>query len=178
MRWLALGALFCSGGARAEEVFLTEPQAPVALFGDGALGRGEDVTLTDAELTALSQKVQRRVDQRGYRIVEVTGPAGAALGTVLILDVVGKSLPIRFAVAVKPDGTLQDLQVMTYREPYGAEIKDRRFRAQFRGKTAADPLTVGKDLDAISGATISSVSAAYAVKKALALAAVLAARKS
>ena len=59
---------------------------------------------------------------------------------------------------------------MVYREPHGDEIRERRFRAQFAGKKLQDPLVVGKDIDAISGATISSSSAAYAARKGLALA--------
>ena len=65
---------------------------------------------------------------------------------------------------------------MVYRESHGWEIKDCRFRAQFQGKRASDPLVLGKDIDAISGATISSASAAYATRKALALAEALNAR--
>jgi len=64
---------------------------------------------------------------------------------------------------------VQDVQVMVYREPHGAEIRERRFRAQFSGKHLGQPLVVGKDIDAISGATISSHSAAYAVRKGLGL---------
>jgi Na+-translocating ferredoxin:NAD+ oxidoreductase RnfG subunit len=62
---------------------------------------------------------------------------------------------------------------MVYREPHGDEIEDHRFRKQFIGKTLGDPITLGKDVDAITGATISSRSEAFAVKKVLALFAVL-----
>jgi Na+-translocating ferredoxin:NAD+ oxidoreductase RnfG subunit len=174
-----VGVLVClrTGNAFADEVFLTEAQAPVALFGAGAVGQRRDVVLTDAELGALSRLVQKRVEQRNYVVLDVRGPAGAPLGAIVILDVIGQSLPIQFAVGVKPDGSLQDMQVMVYREPYGKEINERRFRAQFRGKTARDPLVVGKDIDAISGASISSQSAAYAVRKALAVAGIVAGRK-
>jgi Na+-translocating ferredoxin:NAD+ oxidoreductase RnfG subunit len=40
---------------------------------------------------------------------------------------------------------------------------------QFTGKTLAAPLKLGRDIDSISGASLSSRSTAYAVKKALAL---------
>ena len=52
------------------------------------------------------------------------------------------------------------------RGPRGDEIRDARFRKQFRGKTSQDRLQVSHDIDVISGATISSVSMATGVKRA------------
>lgn len=184
MKWafsLLLGLWSLSSPAHADEVFLTEARAPVALFGEGVSARRCDLVLTDAELGALSLQLGKRIEQRNYpylTVVSAAAPRGPPLGVILLLDVMGQSLPIAFAAGVKADGTLQDLQVMVYREPYGKEINERRFRAQFRGKGARDPLTVGKDIDAISGASISSVSATYAARKALGLAAVIRARSA
>jgi hypothetical protein len=164
------------GAARADQVFLREAEAPRALFGEGAASADRKLLqLSDAELAELSRVLERKVELRGYPYLEVHGPAADAraprplLGYVFLLDVLGQSQPISFAVAVKPEGTLQDIQVMVYREPHGDEVRERRFRAQFAGKKRGDPLVVGKDVDAITGATISSNSAAYAARKALTL---------
>ena len=159
--------------ARADQVFLREADAPTALFGEGVHATRSSLVLGPAELAALSRRVGRRVDQRDYPYLAVSSAAGQLLGWIFVLDVVGQTLPITFAVGVKTDGRLQDLQVMVYREPHGSEIRERRFRAQFAGKRVDDPLIVGKDIDAITGATISSHSAAYAARKALALAEIL-----
>jgi electron transport complex protein RnfG len=177
-----LTAVLIAPVARADEVFLTEAQAPVALFGQGAVAEGGTLQLGDAELHQLSQAIGRRVEQRDYRYLSVRAPVDGgqpqAMGAIFLLEVVGQTLPISFAVGVRSDGTLQDLQVMVYREPYGKEINQGRFRAQFRGKTTRDPLTVEKDIAAVSGATISSRSAAYAARKGLALAVILRQRGS
>ena len=45
-------------------------------------------------------------------------------------------------------------------------MKDEAFSGQFAGKDAA-PLTLGTDIDAITGATVSSRAAANAVNKAI-----------
>jgi electron transport complex protein RnfG len=58
---------------------------------------------------------------------------------------------------------------MVYREPRGDEVRDARFRKQFEGKTAQDPLRLDRDIDAVSGATISSASTAVAVRRAAVL---------
>ena len=71
-----------------------------------------------------------------------------------------------------------DVQVMVYREPQGEAIHEKRFRKQFVGKRSKDPITLDKDIDAISGATISSRSATFAARKGLLLAEVVRDRTS
>jgi Na+-translocating ferredoxin:NAD+ oxidoreductase RnfG subunit len=57
--------------------------------------------------------------------------------------------------------------VTAYREAYGYEINSLRYRDQWRGKRLADLSGVGGDVDAISGATISSRSTARFIRRAL-----------
>jgi hypothetical protein len=165
-----LAVLLPAAAVRADQVFLREPEAPRALFGDGVRFERSTLTLSPAELAELSRRVGRKVDAPSYPVLAVSSASGQLLGWIFVLDVVGQTLPITFAVGIKADGLVQDVEVMVYREPHGSEIRERRFRAQFAGKSADQPLLVGKDIDAISGATISSHSAAYAVHKGLALA--------
>jgi Na+-translocating ferredoxin:NAD+ oxidoreductase RnfG subunit len=90
-----------------------------------------------------------------------------------VLNVIGKEQPITFMVAVSPEGAVRGVEVMTYRESQGSEIRSKRFRDQFVGTTLAAPLKLGRDVHGISGATLSARSTASAVKKALALTAVV-----
>jgi hypothetical protein len=159
----------------ADQLLLRESDAPRALFGEHVTSVRKTLELSPPELAELSRVLERKVEVRSYPYLEVRsegagGDEKPILGEIFLMDVIGQSLPITFAVGVKQDGTLQDVQVMVYREPHGDEIRERRFRAQFAGKKLQDPLVVGKDIDAISGATISSASAAYAARKGLALA--------
>ena len=131
--------------------------------------------LSDTELATLVKELGRRVEVRDYPYLEVRADQ-KDVGDIFILDVLGQTLPITFAVGVEPRGAVRDIQVMVYREPRGDEVREDRFRRQFRGKRLADPIALGRDVDAISGATISSRSATYATRKALALDAILRAR--
>ena len=169
--WTA-ALLAVAAPALADQRFLRESEAPRALFGDHVTSARKTLELSPPEVAELSRILERKVEIRSYPYLEVRPETGGdqILGVIFLLDVIGQSQPITFAVGVKPDGTLQDVQVMVYREPHGDEIRERRFRAQFAGKKLQDPLVVGKDIDAISGATISSSSAAYAARKGLALA--------
>lgn len=90
------------------------------------------------------------------------------LGFAQVRNVKGKDQPITFLVAIDPANALKDVDVLIYREPYGGEVAYEPWRKQFRGKTTAAELVVGKDIRNISGATISSHSVTLGVRKALA----------
>jgi len=95
------------------------------------------------------------------------------LGYGVIVEEIGKSLPITFIVGVRPDGKVAEVAVMAYREPYGGEVRYPRFLAQYAGKTLRDPLLPYRDIHNITGATLSCQSIGQGVRKALALVHVL-----
>jgi Na+-translocating ferredoxin:NAD+ oxidoreductase subunit G len=90
-------------------------------------------------------------------------------GYAVIDDEKGQHEPISFGIKISPEGKVERIEVMVYREAYGSEIKDPRFRAQFVNKTRGDTLKLGQDIDGITGATISARSTTNVVKRALAL---------
>ena len=80
----------------------------------------------------------------------------AADGSYFIVDeVVGKHEMITYAVGISPNGTVQGIEIMEYVESYGYEVAEDSWRKQFVGKTAEDPLKLKKDIQNISGATLS-----------------------
>ncbi len=177
--WLVGPVAACVAPAVAfgDQVYLREADAALALFPQRVSAARKTLELTDTELAALGATLGRRIEVRRYVYLEVAGDAGL-LGRIFMLDVAGQSQLIGFAVGVTTDGLLHDLQVMVYREPQGEAIEAPRFRKQFVGKRLSDPVTLGKDIDAVSGATISSRAATVAARKGLALAEVLRRRTS
>ena len=77
------------------------------------------------------------------------------LGRVIVDSVLGKFEQIDYAVAVDGAGKVLGIEILTYREGHGAEVRLPAWRNQFVGKTAADPMKVGSDIANISGATLS-----------------------
>ena len=90
------------------------------------------------------------------------------LGFARVGNVKGKDQPITYLVAVDPAGRILDIDILVYREPYGGEVAYEAWRKQFRGKDAAAPLILGRDIRNISGATISSNAVTVAVRRSLA----------
>jgi transcriptional regulator of nitric oxide reductase len=73
--------------------------------------------------------------------------------------------PIKILVGMDLKGILTGIVVVEHHEPYGNfSIDTPEFAAQFVGKNIHDPFTVGGDIDAVSGASLSISSASRAVK--------------
>lgn len=177
MKRVLVVLLVLAAPAFADRTYLKETEVPKAMFATAAAVERKTLELTDDQLAALGKALGRKIEGKTYPYLEVKDDHGTVLGIVFLLDVIGQSQPITFAIGIAPDGTLRDVEVMVYRESHGDEIADKRFRRQFAGKRAADPITLGKDIDAISGATISSRSATFAARKALRLGELLRAGK-
>ncbi len=74
--------------------------------------------------------------------------------------------PINIAVGVDLQGAITEIKVVAHREPYGYFSIDRaRFAEQFRGKSILDRFRVGRDVDAVSRATISIGTASRSIRK-------------
>jgi Na+-translocating ferredoxin:NAD+ oxidoreductase RnfG subunit len=87
---------------------------------------------------------------------------------VAIIDVEpGKWGPVEFMVAMDTEAQVRRVRVMSYQEIRGRPIAQASFMNQYRGKTSTSALEVGRDIVGISGATISSRAATFAVKKCI-----------
>ena len=75
-------------------------------------------------------------------------------------------------------GAVLGVEIMDYRETYGYEVRDAKWRQQFTGKTAAAPLKLDADIKNISGATLSSRHITDGVKRLLATHAITLAKQS
>jgi Na+-translocating ferredoxin:NAD+ oxidoreductase RnfG subunit len=90
-------------------------------------------------------------------------------GWFIVDKVVGKHEMITYAVALTAAGAVKEIQILEYRETYGYEVRRPDWRAQFTGKTAADPVKLGSDIHNVSGATLSCKHVTQGVKRVLAL---------
>ncbi len=89
-------------------------------------------------------------------------------GWFIVDRVIGKHEFITYAVAITPQGTVRDVEILDYREAYGGEVRNANWREQFNGKRFGAPLQLGKDIKNISGATLSSRHVTDGVRRLLA----------
>jgi FAD:protein FMN transferase len=160
------GMLLASAPVSAQ-VFMTEQQALKAAFGVASEVEREEKFIATADRRVLSSSGLRFHDSAVTFLVGKK--SGIPTGYALVMNEIGKSEPITFMVVMSPDQRVIDVHVMVYRESRGAEVHEKRFLRQFRGKRASDSIQVNNDIINYSGATLSSQAVAQGVKRALTL---------
>ena len=100
-------------------------------------------------------------------------PIGYAFWTTdMVPDEHGYHGPIHILVGLDLKGTITGAIVDYDSEPYGYfSVEPPKFGAQFKGKTIKDPFIVGRDVEAVSRASISIGSATRAIRDGSRLAA-------
>lgn len=105
----------------------------------------------------MKQVVERARSTARGKLGEIwVGHSGGALDGIAIIDhVIGRTEYITYLCVIGADSKVRRLEVMSYREPYGGEIRDARFLAQFAGIGPDDPLRRDRPVTNIAGATMS-----------------------
>ena len=150
----AVGAATALAPATAFAVdYLSAEQAARLMFPDADAFELRRLTLDATQLQQLNaQGVRAR--SAGWT-VRVAQRAGVVQGFVVADEVVGKVELISYAVAVAPDGAVRQIEILSYRESHGHEIRLPAWRRQFVGKGTTAAIRVGEDINNISGATLS-----------------------
>ena len=94
---------------------------------------------------------------------------GKLQGWLMVDEVIGKHEFITYATGIAPNGSVVGVEVLSYRETHGGQIRDAAWRQRFFGKTLADPFKLDEDVPNISGATLSCRNVTDGVKRLLAI---------
>lgn len=89
-------------------------------------------------------------------------------GYFFVDAVIGKHDLITYAVAIGLDGKVRDVEILEYREAYGGEIRNAHWRGQFTGRQHGDPVQIGRDIQNISGASMSCAHVTDGIRRLLA----------
>lgn len=85
---------------------------------------------------------------------------------VAFLDnVYGKALPITILVVLDLQGKVTHTSIIKYREQYGGGVSNEYWLKQFLGLDSNSDFKIGKEIQGLSGATISANSVSKGIKK-------------
>ena len=159
---------------------LTKEQALDEAFWKGATIQKETKELTGKVLENIKRKLggsliyyqegaaeQEMEEKTTYEFYFAVGDDGQRKQVAVIDSEPGKWGPVEYIVIMTMEGKIMSVKVMSYEETRGRPIARLSYMNQYRGKDADSTLEVGKDIIGISGATISSISATFTVKKVL-----------
>ncbi len=98
-------------------------------------------------------------------------------GRWFIVDqVVGKHLPIRYAVSIDASGAISQVEILEYNEAYGGEVRLPAWRRQFIGKRSTDQVQIEHNIQNVSGATLSCRHVTEGIRRLLAVHALILSR--
>ena len=120
-------------------------------------------------------KAQKLTKIRDNPVVFQLGEKGDGPGNyVLIQEGQGYGGPFVIGIRIMEDGKIHEVMPLDHKETpaFAKKIVDARYRDQFIGKSVGDDFIVGVDIDAVSGATITTMAAAEAIRNGAHLAAV------
>jgi Na+-translocating ferredoxin:NAD+ oxidoreductase RnfG subunit len=152
---------------RAED-YLSVQQAQQQLFPQATIFLDSAITLTDAQLDEIkniSGLRQRQKVQKAWRAEQ----NGKLLGWFMVDDVIGKHDFITYGTAISTEGKVLGVEILSYRETHGGQVRQPQWRSHFVGKAFQDGLKLGKDIPNISGATLSCRNVTDGVKRLLAI---------
>jgi Na+-transporting NADH:ubiquinone oxidoreductase subunit NqrC len=162
IQWLTVPALVCGAAPAYAVTYLTLEQAQTAIF------PGKKLTPSDVELSREQRKMIEKVSGVRVRNPELKVWRVEGSGWFILDEVIGKHEFITYAVGLTQDGAVKQIEVMDYRETYGGQVRDEKWRAQFTGKKHGAKLKLDDDIQNISGATLSSRHIADGVRRLLA----------
>lgn len=148
--------------------YLSVAQAQALLFPTAQAFVAQPLKFGDEQrerIKAISGMRQRWDEQKVWRAES----PGKLHGWVIVDEVIGKHEFITYAVGVSSDGHIVGVEILSYRETHGGQVRDAGWRRLFVGKTLADPFKLDEDVPNISGATLSCRNVLDGVKRVLAI---------
>lgn len=125
------------------------------------------------KIGALQQRVLPGADtfderREGDLIYYEASQNGTPVGRIIRVSPVGYGGPMDMFVGIT-DGKVTGFEVLTHKETpgFGDKVLVNKFIAQFISKNKDDPVEVRKDIDAVTGATITSKAVTLGVREAL-----------
>ena len=115
----------------------------------------------------IKKEIQSLTKQKFYRdqIFYWTIKINDELHYALMDNTIGKTMPITFLVIFNEKQEVIHSKIIKYREWYGGEISGKKWLAQFNGMKNDSLYKHGKEIDGISGATLSVKSFTKGISK-------------
>lgn len=104
-------------------------------------------------------------------LVRIADVSEGTLGYAAELQVVSRSGPFPILVVLDAKRCVREVRVLRYTARRGRGVLSKPFASQFQGKCRRAPVQIGVDIDAVSGATLSSQAVAGGVRHVIDLAA-------
>ena len=165
----ALALTTTASAAAFATQYLTVDQAQRVMFPEASAFRDASLQLSTEQMRQVEKLAGVPARSVNWRVF-AAHKGETSLGYVILDDVIGKFELISYAVALNPDASIRQVEILAYRESHGFEIRNAAWRKQFAGKSVQSGLSVGEGIANISGATLSCTHVTDGVRRIAAIA--------
>jgi Na+-translocating ferredoxin:NAD+ oxidoreductase RnfG subunit len=166
---IVLSTLALTGGSAFAAQYLTAEQAQLVIFPEASSFKPATLQLNLEQMQQVEKLAGLPARSVAWRVIAAYKD-DKLLGHIVLDEVIGKFELISYAVGLLPDASVRQVEILTYRESHGFEIKNANWRKQFSGKTAGSGLKLGEGIANISGATLSCSHVTDGVRRIAAIA--------
>lgn len=150
------------------EVYLREEDSLKIMLPKSERIRKDVLKLSPEKKTLIEERIGWKFPEESFDVY--IGETGNQIdGYALVQNTIGKHKPMTYMVGIDSKGQVSDIELLIFRESRGSEIRQKRFNAQYEGKTVHDPVRINKDIINITGATMSVRSMSAGIKRVLVL---------
>jgi len=150
------------------EVYLQEEEGVKIMFPQSERVRKELIKLNPEKKSLIQERIGWKFPEESFEVY--IGESGTQIdGYAVVQNTIGKHKPMTYMVGVDNRGFVSDIELLVFREARGSEVRQKRFNAQYEGKSVLDPVRINKDIINISGATMSVRSMSAGIKRVLVL---------
>jgi Na+-transporting NADH:ubiquinone oxidoreductase subunit NqrC len=157
-----------AGSAFATQ-YLSPEQARQVMFPEATSFREQPLQLSAEQMREVEKLAGLPARSANWRVTTAY-KGNTLIGAVVLDDVIGKFELISYAVALNPDASVKQVEILAYRESHGSEIRTPTWRKQFVGKKAQSGIAIGDGIANISGATLSCTHVTDGVRRIAAVA--------
>ncbi|GMR05292.1 MAG: FMN-binding protein [Thermodesulfobacteriota bacterium] len=149
------------------KVFSTKDDALKRAFPDAVMIERKTLFLSKEDVRRIEGLSGRRVDSRLFTYYEAVGPDGTS-GYAVIQGHVVRTKSMVYMAVISPAGEIDHIDILAFHEPE-EYMPSRRWLDQFRGRRLSERLRINSEIQAITGASLSSYAITGEARKALAI---------
>jgi hypothetical protein len=171
IRWTVAGAVFLAGSAAWSTVLIGVEEALELAF-PGSTTTRETIFLSDQQRNSVAARSGADVSSSLATRYVAQREDGTVLGWAYLDTHRVRTLPETLMIVLDPEGRVRRVEVVTFREPL-EYLPREGWYGQFEGRELDDDLALKRDIRPITGATLSARATTEAVRRILALHAVI-----
>ena len=158
--------VFLAPASLQATVFYTQKEALALAFPEADRVEKETYILTSEELESIQKSARSRLTSRLVTLY-TAWQGGERIGFAHIDVHTVRTKPEGFLVVLDGEGHVEQVVVLAFYEPLDY-LPPQRWYDLFMGRSLEDKLRLGRDVDAITGATLSARAATEGVRRMLA----------